>query len=530
MMIMALIVLGYTSFNEMNVDNMPDVDFPFVIITTVYPGAGAEAVETDVTKKIEDAVNPIEGVKHITSQSQEGYSLVFVEFVLEKDGKEAAQEAREKVSAIRGDLPTDIEEPVIQRYDPQSQPILSVAVSGKRPLREITTYAKDNVKKRLESIPGVGAVTLVGGFERQINVYLDIDKMESYEISLDKVQMALQAANNEIPGGRINENNTEYIVRTMGKLTSVKQFDNLVIDNPRGQPVYLRDIATVVDSYEEQRSLARVNGKQSITLDISRQSGANTVDIATRVKAEIAKIKEELPPDMALNIVVDDSTFIEDSIHEILTNIIFGGLLAIFVIFLFLADIRSTIISAVAIPTSIISTFTFMNALGFTLNTMSLMSLSLAVGLLIDDAIVVIENIYRHLDEGETPMQAAFHGTKEIGLAVMATTFSIVVVFLPVAFMRGIVGRFFYQFGMTTAFAVVVSLFVAFTLTPMLSSRFLKKEDENGEPPVVFKGREITPPKFFLWRWIFTIAGLILKPIIAGLNALLYITRSVSES
>ncbi len=483
MMIMALVVLGYTSFNKMNIDLMPNIDFPFVVITTIYPGASAEAVETEVTRKIEDAVNPIEGVKHITSTSQEGYSLVLIEFVLEKNGQIAAQEAREKVAAIRGELPQEIEEPVVVRYDPQSEPIISITVSGQRPLREITTFTKDNVKKRLESIPGVGAVTLVGGYEREINVYLDIERMESYEISIDKVALALQAANLEIPGGRIDENKVEYLVRTMGRLVSVEDFNRIVIDNPHGQPVYLKDIAEVVDGIEEQRSLARVDGKPAVTLDISRQSGANTVKIAEAIKSEIAKIRTEIPPDMNISTIVDNSTYIEDSIHEILVNIIFGGLLAVFVIFLFLADIRSTIVSAVAIPTSIIATFTFMHLLGFTLNMMSLMGLSLAVGLLIDDAIVVIENIFRHLDQGKPAMRAAFEATKEIGLAVMATTFSIIVVFLPVAFMGGIVGRFFYQFGMTVAFAVAVSLFVAFSLTPMLSSRFLKKEGESDVPP-----------------------------------------------
>jgi hydrophobe/amphiphile efflux-1 (HAE1) family protein len=497
MMIMALVVLGYTSFNQMNIDLMPEIDFPFVIISTIYPGAGAEAVETEVTKKIEDAANPIEGIKHVTSYSQEGYSLVFAEFILEKDGQVAAQEVREKISAIRGELPGDIEEPVIARYDPQSEPIISLTVSGKRPLRDITTFTKDVVKKRLESLPGVGSVTLVGGFEREINLLLDIDKMESYQISINKIKMSLQSANLEIPGGRINEGGVEYLVRTMGKLTSVNQFNNLVIDNPEGQPVYLRDIATVIDTVEEQRSLARVNGEPSVTLDISRQSGANTVEIAEAVKIEIASLQVGLPPDIDINIVLDNSIYIEDSIHEILTNIIFGGLLAIFVIFLFLADIRSTIVSAVAIPTSIIATFTFMKMLGFTMNMMSLMGLSLAVGLLIDDAIVVIENIFRHLDQGKPPMKAAFEATKEIGLAVMATTFAIVVVFLPVAFMAGIVGRFFYQFGMTVAFAVTVSLFVAFSLTPMLSSRFLKKESAILKPPSFFLSRIIW--KFYRW-------------------------------
>jgi HAE1 family hydrophobic/amphiphilic exporter-1 len=501
MMTAALLVLGYFSFNKMSVDLTPEIDFPYVVVQTVYPGAGAEAVETEVTKKIEDAINPISGVKHITSYSQEGYSLIFTEFVLEKDPQIAAQEAREKVASIRAELPDDIEDPIIATYDPSSAPILSITVSGDLPAKEITTLTKDEIKKRLESVPGVGSVTLVGGFEREINVKLDIAKMESYQISADQIKAAISSANLEIPGGRVNENHTEYLVRTMGKLEKVSDFENIPIANPQGQPVLLKDIASVVDGVVEQRSLARVNGKEAVTLDISKQSGANTVDVARAVKAEVKKIKDALPSGVDIDVVVDNSIYIEDSIHDVLLNIYYGGLLAILVIFLFLADIRSTIISAIAIPTSIIATFTFMNALHFTLNMLSLMGLSLAVGLLIDDAIVVIENIFRHLDSGEPARKAAFQATKEIGLAVMATTFSIMVVFLPVAFMEGIVGRFFYQFGMTVAFAVAVSLFVAFTLTPMLSSRFLKKDG----------GEEVAAPRNPVLRAIWKFYRGILK-------------------
>jgi len=320
-------------------------------------------------------------LKHLTSISQEGYSLIFAEFVLEMDSKDAAQEVREKISAIRAFLPNDIEPPVIARYDPQSEPIMSFTISGQRSLKEITTFTKNEIKRRLEAIPGVGSITLIGGHEREINVYLDINGMESFEISIDKVAQSLKAANLEIPGGRINEAHTEYLVRTMGKLTTVDQFERIIIDNPHDQPIYLKDIATVIDGIEERRSLARVNGEEAVSLNVSRQSGANTVDVAHAVRAEVAKIRDILPPDININIVVDDSTWIEDSIHEILTNIYFGGLLAVVVIFLFLADIRSTVISGLAIPTSIVATFTFMNVLGFTLNTMSLMALSLAVGL-----------------------------------------------------------------------------------------------------------------------------------------------------
>ncbi len=500
MMIMALVVLGLTSYFEMSTDLMPEIDFPFVVVQVFYPGASAEAVESEVAKEIEDAIGPIEGVKHITSISQEGYALVFAEFILEMDSKDAAQDVREKVAQIRDELPDDIEEPIIASYDPTGEPIMSLTVSGNRPLRDITEMVKEDIQKRLEAIPGVGNVELVGGFEREINIYLDIDKLESYEIPVSEVHQKIRAANLEIPGGRVNEKNREYLVRTMGKLTSVAQFNDIVIDNPHGQPVYLKDIATVVDGVEEQRSLARVDGHEAITLNITRQSGGNTVEVARGVKKEIAELKRILPPDMDINVVVDYSNFIEDAIHEVLMNIYYGGFLAVLVIFLFLADIRSTIISAIAIPTSIIATFTFMHALGFSINMMSMLALALAVGLLIDDAIVVIENIFRRLQEGEPPMKAAFKGTKEIGLAVMATTFSIMVVFLPVAFMKGIVGRFFFQFGMTVSFSVLVSLFVAFTLTPMLSARWLRPEGYVGQPP-----------KFFLARWFYHLYYLILK-------------------
>ncbi|MCP4704471.1 MAG: efflux RND transporter permease subunit, partial [candidate division Zixibacteria bacterium] len=522
MIVLALMVLGYSSFTDMNVDLMPDVDFPFVVIQTFYPGAGAEAVETDVTKKIEDAVNPISGVRHLVSTSQEGYSFVFVEFILEKDGAEAAQDVREKVAAIRDLLPNDIEEPKVVQFDHDAEPIVSATVSGERPLRDMTEYVKDNIQKTLEAIPGVGSVTLVGGFEREINVFLDIDGMEAHEIPIFKIKNAIAAANMEIPGGRVNEKNREYLVRTMGKLTSIDQFENIAIDNPKGQPIYLKDIAKVIDGVEERRSLARVNGKEALTLNVTRQSGANTVEVAMAIKKEIAKMQTVLPPDMKLDIVVDNSTFIEDSIHEVLMNIYFGGLLAVLIIFLFLADIRSTTISAIAIPASIVATFTFMKALGFTLNVLSLLALAISVGLLIDDAIVVIENIFRRLQNGESPRKAAFSGTKEIGLAVMATTFSIVVVFLPVAFMKGIIGRYFYQFGMTVAFSVVVSLFIAFSLTPMLSSKWLSHGDKN-QPPEIFRGKAINPPKNFISKIFYWLAYIIIKPIVMILNFLFLI-------
>ncbi len=481
MMMLALVVLGYFSWTGLSVDMMPDVDFPFTVVQTIYPGASAESMETDVSKKIEDAVNQISGVRHITSQSREGYSLVVVEFNLEKDGMEATNDVREKIAGIRNDLPDDIEEPIVSQYDPTAQPIISIAISGKRTPKDITEIAKNRIKKRLESVKGVGAVDLIGGSEREILISLDPYKMESKQITTSAVQGAIQSANLEIPGGRVDESSREYLVRVMGRLERVADFENVIVKSTNGIPIYLRDIATVHDTTVEQRSLARLDGKPAVALSIVKQSGANTVEIAEGVDKVLADLAAELPPDIQLTKVEDNSVFIKDSIHEIQFNIGYGMLLAVIVIFLFLLDLRPTIIAGLSIPISLVATFTIMKLLGFTINVLTLLGLSLAVGILIDDAIVVMENIYRHIHLGQKPMQAAFRATKEIGLAVMATTFSIVVVFVPVAFMEGLVGRFFYQFGMTVAFAVVISLFVAFTLTPMLSSRWLREGEEEGE-------------------------------------------------
>lgn len=474
MMIASLLVLGLFSYYALPVEMFPNVDFPFVIVQTVYPGASAESVETEVSKTIEDVINEISGVKTIQTTSREGLSTVVVEFELEVDGTVAAQDVREKVATIRQDLPDDIEEPLVIQYDQDAEAVMSIAISGQRPLREITDIVKNKIKTRLEIIPGVGNVQLIGGFEREILVAVDPDKMESYEVTVNDIQNAVAAANMEIPGGRVDESDREYLVRIKGRLDRVEEFNNIIVKNKNGTPVYLSNVAAVKDTIAEQRSLSRFEGKTAVSLNIIKQSGANIVEMAKRCTKTVEELKDELPPDINIVIVNDNSVFIQDSIHEIIFNIQFGTLLAVFVIFLFLLDIKPTIITGLSIPISIVATFTLMNALGFTINFMTLLGLSLAVGILIDDAIVVVENIYRHLDMGKPAAKAAFDATKEIGLAVMATTFTIMVVFLPVAFMSDLVGRFFYQFGVTVAFSVLVSLFVAFTLTPMLSSQWLK--------------------------------------------------------
>jgi hydrophobe/amphiphile efflux-1 (HAE1) family protein len=484
MMISALLVLGWFSYTSLSVEMFPKMDFPFVVVQTVYPGASAESIETDVTKKIEEAVNQVSGIRNIVSQAQEGYTYTFLEFELEIDGKLAAQDVREKVAGIRGDLPEDIEDPIISQFDVMGGSIMSITVSGRRTEREITELVEDYIKPRLEAVSGVGSIEVVGGKEREILVSLNPQAMENYEVSVEDVSGALMMSNLEIPGGRVNESEREYVVRVKGKLTSVDQFNSLVVKNNQGTPVFLADIARVVDTIVEQRSLARFNGAPAVAIGVKKLSDANVVDLARNVRETLAELQNEVPPDIKLDIVNDDSVFIQDSIHEIIFNIEFGTILAVLVIFLFMLDIRPTYITGLSIPISVIATFTAMKFLGFSLNFMTLVGLSLAVGILIDDSIVVVENIYRKIAEGETPYQAAFSGTAEIGLAVMATTFSIVAVFLPVAFMAGIVGRFFYQFGMTVAVAVLISLFVAFTLVPMRASRHgMPREDADFLDP-----------------------------------------------
>lgn len=476
MMILALVVLGIYSYRGLSVELFPDVDFPIVVIAVTYPGATPENMETEVMKKIEDAVNPLSGVKHIETKCLESYAYSVVTFEMGKSADVSSQEVREKVAGIQKDLPDDIEDIVIQKYDPKAMPIISVAIAGDRSARELTFVAKETVKKRLESLSGVGNVELIGGEEREILVELDLASLEALNLSIFDIQGRLAAASMDLPGGTVKQEGRDFTVRTMGKIASLDQIRDLVVKNEKGKEVRMRDIAVVKDTTKELESISRLNGKRAVALTIVKQSGANTVDVAKRVKAKLEELKSLLPAGVSLVIASDNSVFTVEAIDDVMVNILYGSLLAVLVIFLFLADSRPTLISAAAIPTSIIATFIFMKALGFTLNFMTLLGLSLAVGLLIDDAIVVIENIYRHKTMGKPIHIAAYDGTSEIGLAVLATTFSLVVVFVPVSFMQGIVGRFFFSFGMTVAVAVMVSLFVAFTLTPMLSSRFLREE------------------------------------------------------
>jgi len=472
-MMLALVVLGMFSFKRLSVDMFPDVEIPVVSIVTLWPGASPETVEREVSKPIEEAVNPIEGVKHIYSYSMESVSYVVVEFELEVKINDASQEARAKINAIRGSLPQEIEEPIIQKIDFGSMPVISLAVQSERlSPRELTRIADKQIKPRLENLRGVGKVELVGQAERAVNVNLDPRRLEALGMGVDEVAGGLSAENLDVPLGRLLQNGTESAMRIVGKPATVEALRRMVISQRAGRPVTLGELAEIEDGIEEARSLALVDGVPAIAINVTQQSGANTVEVVDGVIAEVAKLEHELPAEATLSVVRDSSVMIRESVADVLETLVIGAILTVLIVFLFLNSWRSTVITGLTLPVSVISAFIAMYFLGMTMNMLTLMALSLAIGLLIDDAIVVRENIVRHLERGKNHMDAARDGTNEIGLAVLATTFSIVAVFVPVAFMKGIVGRFFYQFGLTVAFAVLVSLFVSFTLDPMLSSRW----------------------------------------------------------
>ncbi|MFB3855424.1 MAG: efflux RND transporter permease subunit [Vicinamibacterales bacterium] len=473
-LMLTLVVLGITSYRRLAVDLMPDVEIPVITITTIFPGASPEAVEREVTRPIEEAVNPIAGVDHVGSNSREGVSLIFVQFDLEVDADQAAQDARTKIAAIRGQLPAGIEDPIIEKIDIGGFPIISLAVSSTSlSPRDLTTLVDKRVKPRLENIIGVGKIDLVGAVEREVNVEIKPERLEALGMGVDQVIAGLAAENIDTPIGRLTQSGTELPLRIQGKARSVPEFRSMVIAYRAGRPVTLGEVADVVDGVEEVRTLALVDGKPAVALDVLKQTGANVVGVVDTVKAMVEDIRSELPEGTTIEVVRDGSTFIRESVADVQETLIIGGLLTVLIVFLFLNSWRSTVITGLTLPISVIASFIVMNFGGMTLNTMTLMALSLAIGLLIDDAIVVRENIVRHLERGEDHFEAARNGTSEIGLAVMATTASVMAVFVPVAFMQGIVGRFFYAFGITVSFAVLVSLFVSFTLDPMLSSRWV---------------------------------------------------------
>jgi HAE1 family hydrophobic/amphiphilic exporter-1 len=474
MLIASLLVFGLLSYPKIGVDLFPNVEFPFVTVTIVYPGADPASMESKVADPVEEALNSMSGIKTLKSINLEGVTQVLIQFELNVNREAATQEVRDRVAAIQRTLPSGIDTPVVQKFDVGAAPIMSVALSGDLPPRQLFKLADDVVKDRIQRLPGVGAVELVGGRDREIQIMVHPAQLAGLGLTVQDVAGALQAQSLELPAGHIEIGATELSVRTRGEVKSTQQIADIVITAMGGAPIRIGDVADVIDGTQEARSYSSVDGKSAIALTVRKQSGANTVEVAKAVHAELAKLAPQVEKAGAhLSVPTDQAPFIEHSIKDVQFDLLFGALLAVAIILIFLHDLRHTLISAVAIPTSVVATFAFIDVMGFTFNNMTMLALSLSIGILIDDAIVVIENIHRHLEMGKSPMDAAKDATGEIGLAVLATTFSIVAVFVPVAIMKGIIGRFFYQFGLTVAFAVLVSLLVSFTLTPMLSSRLL---------------------------------------------------------
>jgi HAE1 family hydrophobic/amphiphilic exporter-1 len=476
MVVMLLVVFGLSAYPKIGVDLYPDVDFPIVTVTVTWTGTSPEEMETLVTKPIEDAVSSVSNIKTLSSVTLEGFSQTTIEFTFGTDAKMMANDVREKVAGIRRRLPDQIDEPAVQRYDITAQAIMYYSLASETRSRgEIRKIAWDIIKDELQRLDDVAEVNVFGATAREIHVYVDPRKLEAYNIGFRQIFDILDAQNMDTPGGKIREKGTEITIRTLGQYKNVEDIKNIIVANQGIQTVRLRDIATVEDGFEEERTYARTGGTPSVMMSIQKQSGTNTVAVADRVRQRMEFLqKNVLPPDIKVITARDSTRYIRENVHDVTMSLVFGGLLAVLITFLFLQNARATIIGAIAIPTSIIATFFLMKAMGFTMNNMSLMGLSLAVGILIDDAIVVIENIFRHLEHGQSPLEAARDGTIEISLAVLATTFCILAVFVPVGNMGEIIGQFFKQFGLTVAFAVAFSLFVAFTLTPMLSAYWLK--------------------------------------------------------
>lgn len=473
MVITSFVVLGLVSMTRLGIDLFPEVNFPFINVSVVYPGAAPEEVETLVTKPVEDAIAGINGVKRVISTSTEGFSRVGVELRLEVDPQNAAAEVREKVAAIRSRLPVQIEDPTIERFDVAALPIMVYAVGSGQPSDVTRRQVEDDLKPLLEQIDGVAAVEVNGGALREIQVDLDPRRLEALNLPLAEVAARLSAENLDVPGGQVRRDGRSVSLRTKGEFQSVDEIANVILRSTGGSTIRVRDVGAVVDGYEDRTSTTRLDGVDAVSFSVRKQSGANTVDIANKVEAAVARLATSFPQ-LQIRPVHSDADGIRENVEDVRGHIFFGGLMAVLIIFVFMRDWRSTLISALALPTSVIATFFFMYVVGFTINMMTLMALSLVIGILIDDAVVVRENIYRHMEMGEDPMTAARRGTSEIGLAVMATTFTILAVFLPVGFMTGIVGQFFKSFALTIAFAVAMSLLVAFTLDPMLSSRFVR--------------------------------------------------------
>ncbi len=496
MIVLSLVVVGAAGFFRLGVDRFPSVDLPTVSVRIGLPGAAPEEVESLVSQQVEEVVNTVDGISELRSISGQGSSIVIATFNLDRDLESAAQDVRDRVSTLGRRLPDDATPPVVQKFDNDSTPVLTIALSADRSIRELTELADKTVRVQLERVGGVGEVRVVGGLDRAINVWIDSERLAAYQISISAIREALERQNADVPGGNVTTGKEELTLRTLGRYTDPRQFDELVVANVNGAPVKLRDVGRVEDGTKEQRSFSRLNGVPTVTLDIRRQSGANTVEVINGLKEALPRVTGQLPEDVKLEIIRDQSRFIEAALHEIETHLVLGSILASLVVLLFMRSWRSTLIAAVAIPCSVISTFGMMRALDFTLNSVTMLALVLMVGVVIDDAIVVLENIFRFIEEKRIEAkEAAREATKDIGLAVLATTLSLVVIFLPVSFMSSISGRFLYQFGITAAVAIMVSLLVSFTLTPMMSSRLIRVSDAKG-------GHDAPASRKGFYRWI----------------------------
>ena len=480
MIILALMVFGMLSYPKVGVDLFPNVEFPFVTVTVVYPGTDPATMEREVAEPIEEAVNTLGGIRALRSTNQEGVTFVILEFELEVSADQAVQDVRDRIARVQNQLPAAADPPLVDKFDVGAAPVMTLSLSGALPARKLTQVADKIVKERIQRVRGVGGVDLVGGREREIHVYVDPDRLSGHGVTVTDISQAISAQNIEVPAGSFKSGSRELTVKTKGQVGSADEIADLLIPaSPSG--LRIRDVARVVDGMEEAKSASFLDGQSSISLVVKKQSGTNTVALAHAVHAAVEELKPRLEKlGATLTVPTDNSVFIERSIEDVQFDIVFGGILAIIVIFFFLVNFRATFISAIAIPTSLIATFAFIQWMGFTFNNMTMLALSLAIGILIDDAIVVMENIHRHLEMGKSAMQAAADATSEIFLAVLAMTSTILAVFVPVAVMKGIIGRFFMQFGLTVSFAVAISMLVSFTLTPVMSSKLLSKGHGTG--------------------------------------------------
>ncbi len=516
MVIVALVVFGLIAYRLIGVDLFPNVEFPIVTVSVTYEGADPETIENDVTNLIEEAVNTISGIKSLRSESVNGLSMVFVEFQLNRDVNVAAQDVRDKVAAIRADLPLEIDPPIVEKFDPDSAPILTITLAGRASIRDLTRYADDVLKPRIEGIEGVGSVKIVGGRDREIRVWIRSEDLRGYRLTSQDVIDAIKRENIEFPGGRIETGARELVVRTKGRIERAEDFEEIVIARRGVTPIYLRDVAQVEDGMEDFRSLSRLNGERAVSMQVRRQSGENLLAVAKQVKDRLDTLKADLPEGYRVILTQDLSEFVAASFEEAQGELVRGGTLAVLVILLFLRSLRGAFVAAVTIPTTIVATYAFMMAAGFTLNMMTLLALSISVGMVIDDSIVVLENTFRHMEQGKSRVEAALAGMSEIGFAVVATSLAIVAVFVPVAFMDGIVGQFFFEFGLTVTFAVAVSTFIALWLSPMLCSRILTVQRKHGRiynlVERFFNGLEklyLKTLRFALRRRFVTVAGAI---------------------